>query len=364
MQSRRQFVKIIFGFFVAIITLKYFKMVEAMSSLPYHHLPDGTFQNLPGSPKREASSRHSSLNFFRFFYKGIIKREMFDQKEIPDNIPLDHMLAQEVAIKQFQENIDPVSVTWLGHATFLIRLGNQHILTDPFLSKTAGPMGIGPNRYVPAGMKISDLPEIHTILASHNHYDHLDTTTLKKIKNKKDITVICPLKLSKTFTSLGYKKVNELDWYDEQKNDSFEVTAVPAYHWSRRLGQKYNTTLWNGYVIEYQSKKIYFSGDTAFGPMFSDIGEKLGPFDLAIISIGAYKPRGMMEASHCTPEEAVEITSMLTSKNILGMHWGTIRLSAEDPWEPPEKFKKAALLKGYQKHQVWQLPIGGTKSLT
>ena len=114
---------------------------------------------------------------------------------------------------------------------------------------------------------------------------------LKKIKNKKNITVICPLKLSKTFASLGYKKVNELDWYEEQKNDSFEVTAVPAYHWSRRLGQKYNTTLWNGYVIKYQSKKIYFSGDTAFGPMFSEIGEKLGPFDLAIISIGAYKPQ-------------------------------------------------------------------------
>ena len=113
----------------------------------------------------------------------------------------------------------------------------------------------------------------------------------------------------------------------------------------------------------FQSKKIYFSGDTAFGPMFSEIGEKLGPFDLTIISIGAYEPRGMMQASHCTPEEAVEITSMLTSKNILGMHWGTIRLSAEDPWEPPVKFKKAAKLKGYQAHQIWQLSIGETKSL-
>ena len=90
---------------------------------------------------------------------------------------------------------------------------------------------------------------------------------------------------------------------------------------------------------------------------------KLGSFDLSIISIGAYKPRGMMQASHCTPEEAVEITSMLISKNILGMHWGTIRLSAEDPWEPPIKFKKAAQLRGYQQNQIWQLAIGQTKSL-
>ena len=363
MQSRRQFVKIIFGFFATLITIKYFKTVKAVESLPYHHLSDGTFRNLPGSPKREISSGHSSRNFFRFFYKGIIKREMFDQKEIPDNIPSNHVLTQEKTLEQFYANTNPISITWLGHATFLIKLGKEFILTDPFLSKTAGPLGIGPNRYVPAAMKVADLPEIHTILISHNHYDHLDTTTLKKIKNKKNTTVICPLKLSKTFISLGYKKVIELDWYNENKNINFDITAIPAYHWSRRLGQKYNSTLWNGYTISYQSKKIYFSGDTAFGPMFSKIGEKLGPFDLSIISIGAYKPRGMMQASHCTPEEAVEITSMLTSKNILGMHWGTIRLSAEDPWEPPIKFKKAAQLRGYHENQVWQLSIGETKSL-
>ena len=363
MRSRRQFLKIIFGFFSTLITIKYFKTVKAVESLPYHHLSDGTFRNLPGSPKRETSSSHSSRNFFRFFYKGIIKREMFDQKEIPDNIPSDHVLTQEKTLEQFHENVDPISITWLGHATFLIKLEKKYILTDPFLSKTAGPLGIGPNRYVPAAINIADLPEINTILISHNHYDHLDTTTLKKIKNKKNITVICPLKLSKTFTSLGYKKIIELDWYDENKNNNFTVTAIPAYHWSRRLGQKYNSTLWNGYIITYQSKKIYFSGDTAYGPMFSEIGDKLGPFDLSIISIGAYKPRGMMQASHCTPEEAVEIMSMLISKNILGMHWGTIRLSAENPWEPPIKFKKAALLKGYEENQIWQLAIGQTKSL-
>ena len=363
MQSRRQFVKIIFGFFATLIIIKYFKTVKAVESLPYHHLSDGTFRNLPGSPKREISSSHSSLNFFRFFYKGIIKREMFDQKEIPDNIPSNHVLTQEKTLEQFHANTNPISITWLGHATFLIKLGKEYILTDPFLSKTAGPLGIGPNRYVPAAMKVADLPEINTILISHNHYDHLDASTLKKIKNKKNITVICPLKLSKTLTSLGYTKVIELDWYNENKNINFDITAIPAYHWSRRLGQKYNSTLWNGYTISYQSKKIYFSGDTAFGPMFSKIGEKLGPFDLSIISIGAYKPRGMMQASHCTPEEAVEITSMLASKNILGMHWGTIRLSAEDPWEPPIKFKKAAQLKGYHENQVWQLSIGETKSL-
>jgi len=148
MRNRRQFVKIIFGFFATIFSLKYFKTAQAENPLPYHHLPDGTFRNLPGGPKREVPSNHSSLNFFRFFYKGIIKREMFDQKEIPDNIPPDHALTQKTALEQLQENTDPVSVTWLGHAAFLIKLGKQYLLTDPFLSKTAGPLGIGPDRYV------------------------------------------------------------------------------------------------------------------------------------------------------------------------------------------------------------------------
>ena len=110
-------------------------------------------------------------------------------------------------------------------------------------------------------------------------------------------------------------------------------------------------------------KKIYFSGDIAYGEVFSEIGKNLGPFDLSIVSIGAYEPRGMMKASHCTPEEAVAITKMLKSKNILGMHWGTIRLSAENPWEPPKKFYNAAKSNGYNDNQVWQLAIGQTKSL-
>ena len=361
MKSRRQFIKIFFGLITTLITLKYFKIVKAMNPLPYHHLPDGTFRNLPGSPKRQKFKR--SGNFFSFFYKGIIKRKMFDQKEIPDNIPVDHALTQDKALDLFKSNSDEISITWLGHAAFLIKLDNKYILTDPYLSKTAGPFGIGPNRYIPSGIRISDLPEINTILISHNHYDHLDTKTLLKIKNKSKVNVLCPLKLSKTIHNLGYKNVIELDWHQKQKILNFQIYALPAYHWSRRLGQNYNTTLWNGYLICYKKKKIYFSGDTAFGPMFTEIGNNYGPFDLTIVPIGAYEPRNMMQASHCTPEEAVEITSMVKSKNILSMHWGTIRLSAEDPWEPPKRFKINAKLKGYSDNRIWQLSIGQTKSL-
>tara|TARA_Y100000590_G_scaffold321136_1_gene363576 strand:+ start:10068 stop:11168 length:1101 start_codon:yes stop_codon:yes gene_type:complete len=365
MKGRRQFFKIILGFFATVFTIKYSRILNAMNTLPYHHLPDGTFRNLPGSFKREITKQRTfhTKRFFRILYKGLVKREMFDQKEVPDTIPKEHFIMEDAALSQLINNKDEISITWLGHASFLIKLGNQNILTDPYLSKTAGPFGIGPNRYIPPAIQVSNLPPINSILISHNHYDHLDTKTLLKIKNKRDITVICPLKLSKIIYNLGYKNVIELDWYERKKIFNLEIFAMPAYHWSRRLGQKYNSTLWNGYVLNYESKKIYFSGDTAFGNMFTEIGNKYGPFDLTIVPIGAYMPREMMKASHCTPEEAVEITTMLNSKNILGMHWGTIRLSAEDPWEPPKRFKKFAQLKGYSESQIWQLSIGQTKSL-
>ena len=161
MKGRRQFLKIFLGFIATLISLKYYKIVNAMNKLPYHHLPDGTFRNLPGSPKREYKR---SGNFFRFFYKGIIKREMFDQKEIPDHIPENHFFSEKQSLIQLKENNSDISITWLGHAAFLIKLGKKNILTDPFLSKTAGPFGIGPNRYISSPIKISNLPKIDCIL--------------------------------------------------------------------------------------------------------------------------------------------------------------------------------------------------------
>ena len=363
MKNRRNFLKVFYFFFMYLFSLKSTYII-AKEIRPYHHLSDGTFQNLPGITIKEfLTNDNNKFNFFRFFYKGIIKKEMFDRKEIPNDIPPTHALSQDQAIFEFNANKDNNSITWLGHASFLIRIKNFCILTDPYLTDIAGPFGIGPKRYVPSGIRIKELPKIDAILISHNHYDHLDVGTLNSIENKKNITIICPLNLSKIFYVLGFAKIIELDWNDSHEIENIKFTSVPAYHWSRRFGQKRNSSLWSGYVINSPSKNIYFSGDTAFGSIFKEIGKKLGPFDLSIVPIGAYLPRKIMQSSHCTPEEAVEITSMLVSNNILGMHWGTIRLSAENPWEPHVKFYNEALNQGYKKNQIWQLPIGGTKSL-
>ena len=361
---RRTFVKNLFFLIIAIFGLKYIRVVKAMDLKPYHHLPDGTFRNPPGSPSYDFSkNKRSRGSFFKFFYEGIVKKKIFGQDQIPNYIPKNHYFSQQKALEQYNKNNDNVKITWLGHASYIINIEGMTILTDPFLSKYAGPKGIGPKRFVKAGISIKNLPKIDLILISHSHYDHLDVKTLKKINNKKNIKVLVPLNLKKTISKCGYNNISELDWHDKEIINGIRITSVPAIHWSRRLGQKRNTTLWCGYMIQKKEKKIYFSGDVAYGEVFKVIGNKYGPVDLSIVPIGAYKPREMMRTSHVTPEEAVQVTKDIKSKNILGMHWGTIRLSAEDLWEPPIRFEKSAKLQGYEEKNVWKLAIGETKSL-
>ena len=155
-----------------------------MESRPYHHLEDGTFRNPPGSPERDWKNARKHGNFFKFFYEGIVKKRIFGKKRVPDYIPPDHSLTEEKAIRNFLSNKDPICITWLGHAAFLLRVNKTNILIDPFLSEYAGPSFIGPKRFLNSAISIKNLPKIDIILISHNHYDHLDTNTLRKIKNK------------------------------------------------------------------------------------------------------------------------------------------------------------------------------------
>ena len=361
---RRTVLKNIIVLFIGLFSFRYIKLIQAMEKKPYHHLPDGTFRNPPGSPERDLTDSRRHGNFFKFFYEGIVRKRIFGKKQIPDFIPKKHFVSEELALTNFSENNDPISITWLGHATFLIKINKTTILTDPFLTDHAGPFLVGPKRFVEPGISIKKLPKIDIILISHNHYDHLDTKTLRRIKDKQNIKVIVPLKLKKIIENQGYKLIKEVDWYDEMNiNNNVKLKCLPAIHWSRRLGQERNETLWCSYSIYANNKKIYFSGDTAYGKVFLDIANKAGSFDLSIVPIGSYEPREMMRTSHATPEEAVQVTKDIQSNNILGMHWGTIRLSAEDLWEPPVRFYQAAIKLGYNKNQIWKMFIGETRSL-
>jgi len=323
----------------------------AMEKKPYHHLPDGTFRNPEGSPVRSDKVKFSYQLFTQ------------EKKKIDMTVPADHVVDRKKVLEDLQTLKNEDYVAWIGHATFLIKLGNTTIITDPVFSKNAGPFIFGPDRFTEPALKLNEIPKTDVFLLTHNHYDHQDMSTIRKFPFK-DAKVLLPLKLGKYFKR--YKDVNELDWYDEiQVNDDLKITLLPAVHWSKRSLTDTNKTLWGNFLIEYKTKKILFACDTGYGNIYKDLGLKYGPIDLAMINIGAYDFRPMFEKSiyHTTPEEALNIAQDLRSKKVLGTHWGTFVLSLEPIMEPPARFKKNAEKYGFKKEDAIVFKIGQISKL-
>jgi len=256
------------------------------------------------------------------------------------------------------------ALTWLGHASFLISFGGKTILTDPFLSDYAtGVPPFGPKRATPPALRVEELPPIDVIVVSHNHYDHLDAPTIEALPQKDKINIVVPLGLGSFFTERGYSHVTELDWFGKAEVGAITVTAVPSVHNSGRGLFDRNETLWAGYVFNNGDKKIYFAGDTAYGPVYEETGRKIGPVDYALLPIGVYEPRQRMRANHINPDEAVKIGRNFRAKRMVGMHWGTIRLSDEMFEEPPQEFRRVADKNGFTEDTAWILKIGESRLL-
>jgi len=327
-----------------------------MKDLPYHHLPDGTFRNPEGSPKRDENIKWS----FKTFNK--------EKKKLKIEFPSNHVVEREKVLENLEKYKNDNYIAWIGHATFLIKLGNTTIITDPLFSKNSGPLIFGPKRYVESAIKLNEIPKTDLFLLTHNHYDHQDMSTIRRYPYK-DSKVLVPLKLGKYFTRYRFKDVTELDWYDEIKvNDDLKVTLLPAVHWSKRSLTDTNKTLWGNFLIEYKDKKIFFACDTGVGNIYKELGNKFGPIDLTLINIGAYNFYPMMpykdkSAYHTNPEEALSIAQDLKSKKVLGTHWGTFVLSLEPIMEPPVRFKDNAEKYGFKKEDAIVFKIGEINSL-
>jgi L-ascorbate metabolism protein UlaG (beta-lactamase superfamily) len=337
---------------IVIINLSYTVFAANMKDTPYHHLADGTFKNPEGSPERDPNIKWSMSKWNK------------EKKKIKINIPPDHIISKEEVLKNLKELDGDDYVAWIGHATFLIKLGNTTIITDPLFSKNAGPLIFGPKRYVDPAINLKELPEVNLFLLTHNHYDHLDYKTIKNFPYKK-AKVLTPLKLGKYFTRNGFSEVQEMDWYDQTEVNDLKITLMPAVHWSKRTLTDTNRTLWGSFLIEYKNKKIFFACDTGYGNIYKDLGNRYGPIDLTFVNIGAYDFRPMFEKSiyHANPEEALNIGQDLKSKKVLGMHWGTAILSLEDPFEPPVRFKNATNMYGYHKDDAIIFKIGEVQKL-
>jgi len=329
---------------------------SAMEKKPYHHLPDGTFRNPEGSPKRDAN--------FKWSYK-IFNQE---KKKLDMTVPKEHVIDKEKVLSDLRKYQEDDYVAWIGHATFLIKLGNTTIITDPVFSKNAGPLIFGPKRFTEPALELNEIPKTDIFLLTHNHYDHQDMTTIRRFPFK-NVKVLLPLKLGKYFSRNGYKDVNEMDWYEEiEINKNLKITFLPAVHWSKRSLTDTNKTLWGNFLIEYNGKKLLFGCDTGIGNIYKDIGNKYGPIDLTFINIGAYNfypimPYKDKSIYHTNPEEALEVAKNLKSKKVIGMHWGTFVLSLEPIMEPPVRFKANAEKYGFKKEDAIVYRIGEFGSL-
>lgn len=235
-------------------------------------------------------------------------------------------------------------ITFVNHASFLIQVDGLNILTDPIWSKRASPFSFaGPARVHPPGIEFDKLPKIDIVLISHNHYDHMDSETIKKLEDKFAPKFVVPLANIEKMKSFGAKNIVELDWWDSlQMNPDFKITLAPAKHWSSRTLADKREALWGSFYLDSKKEKIYFAGDTGYGPHFAEIHKRLGTPTLALLPIGSYQPRWFMKEMHINPEEAVLAHLDLKAKLSVGMHFGTFQLT-DEAIDAPEKDLSMAL---------------------
>lgn len=239
------------------------------------------------------------------------------------------------------------NITFINHATFLIQFNDLNVLTDPMYSERASPVSFaGPKRVRDAGLSFESLPKIDVVIISHNHYDHLDLETLKKLDEKFQPLILVPLGDEKLLQHEGIKNVKALDWWEEERIKDIKFTFTPSQHWSARGLWDKNDCLWGSFMIDSGDQKIYFAGDTGYGKHFLDIKNRLGPPDIAMLPIGAYKPRWFMKFHHMDPNEAVLAHIDLSAKQSIAMHFGTFQMADEGIDDPVrdlnlalEKFK-------------------------
>ncbi|NTV47752.1 MAG: MBL fold metallo-hydrolase [Chlorobiales bacterium] len=268
--------------------------------------------------------------------------------------------------KVLPKSVDGFHVTFINHCTFLIQVCGLNILTDPIWSERASPFSwAGPKRLRQPGLRFEDLPPIHTVLVSHDHYDHMDTTTLNRLNKSHQPKFFIPLDTAGTLRQESITDCTELNWWQSiELAPNIKLWLAPARHFSGRWAIDHNDTLWGSFVIETPVGKIYFAGDTGFGPHFAEIRKKFGPMRLAILPIGAYKPRNLMATYHLSPEEAVQAHQILQAQTSIASHFGTFAMADDGQEEPVMELEKALAKHNVQKLDFLALAHGQTLDLS
>lgn len=321
---------------------------EPLSGGPPHHVA-GSFRNTDPDFRRPSSWTRWSFVVRRLWASSIAPRAFDAPRIANDGAALRDGL------------INP-SITWVGHSTLLVQVDGLNVLTDPHWGVRASPLSwAGPSRLSPPGLAFEELPRIDVVVISHDHYDHLDLGTVKRLADTHDPLFLVPLGLKAWFTDNGMTRVEELDWWQEHEYRGVRFVCVPAQHFSQRTLWDGNTRLWASWVALSRERRLYFGGDSGYFAGFKEAGQRLGPFDVAAIPIGAYLPPEIMKGVHTTPEEAVQAFVDLNARVLLGIHWGSFDLAEEPLDEPPVRMLAEIHRRGIDSERAWILKLGETR---
>ncbi|MFN8573937.1 MAG: MBL fold metallo-hydrolase [Gemmatimonadaceae bacterium] len=325
------------------------------TKLPAHHAPNGRFQNPWPNSGTAGLGRALRWGLTRNFQR-LAPTPM--RGSLPTAASRPERPRADVGVN---------TATWIGHSTVLVQMGGVNVITDPVFAARASPFTtLGPRRVMDAGMALDELPPLDVVLLSHNHYDHLDRASTQRLAATTAATWVVPLKLGATLKHWGVQRVVELDWWERAEVCGLDITATPARHFSGRSLTDRFASLWCGYAVASSTARAYFVGDTAYHPEFRQVGERCGPFGFVMMPIGAYDPRWMMRSVHLDPEEAVrayvDVSEPHDAKPLmLGIHWGTFRLTDEDMEEPPQRVRRRWQELELDPEHLWIAGFGETR---
>lgn len=325
-----------------------------------HHAPDGRFRNpWPGVEERGIADLWRWERERRRAPRAPRRVEALPQPAAP-------------ALDLPRGPAHALGATWVGHSTVLLQLGGRNVLTDPIWSERASPFSrLGPRRHLAPGIALDALPPIDLVVLSHNHYDHLDAATVRALTaHHPEAEWMVPLRLAPTLRRFGAARVTELDWWDEVEIGPLRLGCTPAQHFSARTPVDRRRTLWSGWTLRAGARAVFFAGDTGYHPEFEAIAARFGPFDLALLPIGAYAPRWFMWPVHLDPDDVVRATRDLLAAHpdappptVLGIHWGTFRLTDEPLDEPPVRLSAAWRDAALPPDRLWIPRPGETRTL-
>lgn len=245
------------------------------------------------------------------------------------------------------------SITWSGRASTIIRFSGRTILTDPVWSRS---VGFVVKRLTEPSPAWADVPPPTLVAISHNHYDHLDAATLRRVGRETPVAV--PRGVGAWFRRRGFRNVHEFEWWQTREFDGVAATFVPSRHFSGRTLWDRNQSLFGGWILESGSRKVYHSGDTGYFRGFQEIGDRFRRLDVACLPIGAYLPPWIMRDVHTNPEEAGQAFLDVRARRMLPIHWGTFRLSDEAMDEPPRLLRAFLAARGVEPDRLLLPDLG------